>query len=227
MALLAQVSTIDTPFETIQINPERFCATVARAITNLGGEVRVGHAVVALLWEGNRAVGVRLDNGVELPARAVVMAVGPWTNFARVWIRADKLPPIVTIRSHRVLLSPRASASSASSRSSSSSTSPSSSPAPPSRVLNQHDGDSVTGVSAEERVTQLSAAASATGDGGAGSAVADAACEPEPSSGTASGPVSCKPGVGSGAGSTVPLVTSTALFFRGAAGTHATPTRSP
>ena len=69
--------------------------------------MRVGHAVVALLWEGPRVVGVRLDDDTEIRARAVVMALGPWTHTARAWMRADKLPPIVPIRSHRILLSPR------------------------------------------------------------------------------------------------------------------------
>ena len=57
---------VDTPFETVQIYPDRFCATLGRAIEGAGGVLLCGSSVVGLLRDGHRAVGVRLANGEEV-----------------------------------------------------------------------------------------------------------------------------------------------------------------
>lgn len=44
-----------------------------------GAVIRVGSAVAALIREADRTVGVRLTDGTEIPAGAVLIAAGPWS----------------------------------------------------------------------------------------------------------------------------------------------------
>ena len=52
-----QVSVLDTPFGTAQLNPSRFYDTVVRAAVGLGCELVLGSPVEEVLWDGTRAVG--------------------------------------------------------------------------------------------------------------------------------------------------------------------------
>ena len=62
----------------------RLLAEALRAALEAGGaEVRFGAEVVELVRDGERAVGVRLADGEELRAEAVVAATGSWSGRRR------------------------------------------------------------------------------------------------------------------------------------------------
>lgn len=57
---------------------ELYVEPVCAAVRAAGGDIRTGTIVEAILEKGGRAAGVRLKNGREIQADAVVSAVPPW-----------------------------------------------------------------------------------------------------------------------------------------------------
>lgn len=51
------------------------------AARQVGAEIRFGVGVMDLLFSGDRVVGVRTDNGVDVHAEVVINAAGPWCNW--------------------------------------------------------------------------------------------------------------------------------------------------
>ena len=58
-----------------------FTQVLARAAEAFGAEIRLGSPVTAVLTEGERAVGVALEDGTELGASVVVSALDPRRTF--------------------------------------------------------------------------------------------------------------------------------------------------
>ncbi|OSM05187.1 putative glycine oxidase ThiO [Magnetofaba australis IT-1] len=72
-----------------QVDPIRLAQALAGAVAHLGGVFLSGERVVSLLTEGERAVGVRTQNGDHL-AEVVVVAGGAWSA------QIAGLPPLRT-----------------------------------------------------------------------------------------------------------------------------------
>jgi len=66
--------------EALQCDPRAIARALAGAAARLGAQVRTGCRVEAVLREGGRAGGVRLEGGERLAAGAVVVAAGPWSR---------------------------------------------------------------------------------------------------------------------------------------------------
>ena len=72
-----------------------FTQTLARAVEAFGGEIRTGARVESVLYGGDGAEGVRLEDGTEFRAGTVVSALDPRQTFFRL-VDSDDLPdPLV------------------------------------------------------------------------------------------------------------------------------------
>lgn len=69
----------------LQINGWDLAELYMSAALQNGAKMVTGE-VTGLLWSGDRANGVRLANGDEISAGAVVVAMGSWTPNAAVWL---------------------------------------------------------------------------------------------------------------------------------------------
>jgi all-trans-retinol 13,14-reductase len=61
----------------------RIFETIAPQVTSRGGAIYTNAAVERILVENGRAVGVRMQDGHELRAKAVVSGAGAWNTFGR------------------------------------------------------------------------------------------------------------------------------------------------
>jgi glycine oxidase len=62
------------------IDPRKLTAALARALTDAGGELRLGASVAEVEAAGERVTGVRLADGERVAAEQVVVAAGPWSS---------------------------------------------------------------------------------------------------------------------------------------------------
>ncbi len=68
-----------------QVLPYRFVLALARAAERRGMEIR--HAeVIGLEHHAGRVTAVRLANGTSIPTERVVLAMGPWSQYAAPWL---------------------------------------------------------------------------------------------------------------------------------------------
>ena len=62
------------------IDPRKLTATLARALSAAGGELRTSMPVAALTTGDGRVTGVRIAGGERVVAEQVVVAAGPWSS---------------------------------------------------------------------------------------------------------------------------------------------------
>ncbi len=78
--------------EEAQVDAQRLATALAEAVRNAGARLRLGEQVEAVLSQGGRATGVRLEGGETVDARAVVLAAGAWSS------RLEGLPRQIPVR---------------------------------------------------------------------------------------------------------------------------------
>lgn len=78
--------------EEAQVDAQRLATALGEAVRNAGARLRLGAGVEAVLSEGGRATGVRLEGGETVEARAVVLAAGAWSS------RLEGLPRELPVR---------------------------------------------------------------------------------------------------------------------------------
>ena len=59
--------------------------------------------VKGMVLHGSKVLGVKVDNN-ELPADAVLIALGPWSDHARSWFPKANLPEVYGMRAHSVVV---------------------------------------------------------------------------------------------------------------------------
>jgi glycine/D-amino acid oxidase-like deaminating enzyme len=97
---------LGTPATTAQLDPRAFTSALAEAATNRGGKILIGTvAGLRSSKDDDRVTGVMLEDGTEITADAVILAMGPWTLLATQWV---PLPPIYGLKGHSVVFRPRA-----------------------------------------------------------------------------------------------------------------------
>jgi len=85
---------LGSPQTTAVVEPHAFTTGLMRAAETLGGELRQG--TVAGLGRG----GVTLDTGEVVEGDAVVIAMGPWSILASLWL---KLPAVYGYKGHSLV----------------------------------------------------------------------------------------------------------------------------
>ena len=65
--------------------------------------VRVTGTVKGVALNGSQVLGVKVDD-YELPADAILIALGPWSVHARSWFPKANLPEIYGMRAHSVVV---------------------------------------------------------------------------------------------------------------------------
>jgi glycine/D-amino acid oxidase-like deaminating enzyme len=83
---------------TAQVHPGQFTQAMMRAAQNQGAELRLGR-VTGVARDGNRATGVEIGGDV-LQGDAVVIAMGPWSILAALWL---PLPPVFGLKGHSLV----------------------------------------------------------------------------------------------------------------------------
>jgi glycine oxidase len=78
------------------VDPPALCAALAAALSASGGELIEGTEVTGLEVSGGAVAGVRLADGRELAASAVVLAAGSWSSAA--WLPEQTRPPVRPIK---------------------------------------------------------------------------------------------------------------------------------
>lgn len=99
-------SQIGSTESTAQVDPEAFTTALAEAAVARGGKLVIGAvAGVQRSSDGARATGIVLDDGREIAADAVIIAMGPWTILAAQWL---PLPATHGLKGHSVIFRPKA-----------------------------------------------------------------------------------------------------------------------
>jgi glycine oxidase len=88
------------------VDPRALIAALLAGLAGEGVEVREETSVAAALSEGERLVGVRLDDGDELLAATVVLAAGAWSGRAE-WLPEPARPPVRPVKGQILELRPR------------------------------------------------------------------------------------------------------------------------
>jgi glycine/D-amino acid oxidase-like deaminating enzyme len=89
---------IGSPETTAQVHPGQFTAAMMRAAESQGAELRIGRVTGIAQREG-RAIGVEID-GELLESDAVVVAMGPWSILAALWL---PLPAVFGLKGHSLV----------------------------------------------------------------------------------------------------------------------------
>ena len=79
------------------VDPRALVAALLRALEAEGVEPRTGTGVEAALRDGVRIVGVRTEQGEELPAATVILAAGAWSGQAE-WLPEPARPPVRPVK---------------------------------------------------------------------------------------------------------------------------------
>lgn len=95
MTVTQRLGTTDT---TAQLDPARFTKAMMRAAETGGAQLRIGR-VTDLVRRGSRIAGVVVD-GQSVEADAVVIAMGPWSALAAVWL---PLPAVSGLKGHSLV----------------------------------------------------------------------------------------------------------------------------
>ena len=89
---------LGSPGTTAQVSPAAFTHGMMRAAQARGAGLRLG-TVTGLLRRGRDVVGVDLD-GEAIPADAIVIAMGPWSELAANWL---SLPSVFGLKGHSIV----------------------------------------------------------------------------------------------------------------------------
>lgn len=89
---------IGSPATTAQVHPGLFTAAMMRAAEAQGAQVRLGKVSGIPLRDG-RAIGVEIG-GETIEGDAVVLAMGPWTILACLWL---PLPAVFGLKGHSLV----------------------------------------------------------------------------------------------------------------------------
>jgi glycine/D-amino acid oxidase-like deaminating enzyme len=89
---------IGSPETTAQVHPGQFTAAMMRAAESQGAGLRIGRVTGIAQREG-RAIGVEID-GELLEGDAVVVAMGPWSILAALWL---PLPAVFGLKGHSLV----------------------------------------------------------------------------------------------------------------------------
>jgi glycine oxidase len=79
------------------VDPRALCAALSSAIEAAGGELRYGVEIAGLLLGGETVRGVRMADGAEALAPAVILATGAWSGNAA-WLPAEARPPVRPVK---------------------------------------------------------------------------------------------------------------------------------
>jgi len=92
---------LGSPETTAQVHPGQFTAAMMRAAEGHGAELRPDR-VTGLVRHGNppRVAGVEIEGGEVIAADAVVIAMGPWSILAALWL---PLPPVFGLKGHSLV----------------------------------------------------------------------------------------------------------------------------
>jgi glycine oxidase len=83
--------------EEAAVDPAMLLPALEAALIAVGGEVVPNAEVVEALVAGSRLTGVRTADGMEHPARAVLLAAGAWSGTAR-WLPPAARPPVRPVK---------------------------------------------------------------------------------------------------------------------------------
>ena len=83
---------------TAQVHPGQFTAAMMRASAAQGAELRIGR-VTGIRQHAGRVIGVEID-GEPLDGDAVVIAMGPWSILAALWL---PLPAVFGLKGHSIV----------------------------------------------------------------------------------------------------------------------------
>jgi glycine/D-amino acid oxidase-like deaminating enzyme len=89
---------LGSPETTAQVHPGQFAAAMMRAAETQGAELRLGRVTGIRVLAG-RAVGAEVD-GDAVNADAVVIAMGPWSILAALWL---PLPAVFGLKGHSLV----------------------------------------------------------------------------------------------------------------------------
>jgi glycine/D-amino acid oxidase-like deaminating enzyme len=89
---------LGSPETTAQVHPGQFTQAMMRAAQSQGAELRLGR-VTGIAREGDRATGVEIGGDI-LQGDAVVIAMGPWSVLAALWL---PLPPVFGLKGHSLV----------------------------------------------------------------------------------------------------------------------------
>jgi glycine/D-amino acid oxidase-like deaminating enzyme len=109
---LAPEVTVDqrlgTPETTAQVHPGRFATAMMQLAQERGADFRLG-SVTGILLSGNgsRVEGVEID-GETMAGDAVVIAMGPWSILAAVWL---PMPAVYGLKGHSLVFATGAAVS--------------------------------------------------------------------------------------------------------------------
>ena len=90
---------LGTTASTAQVHPAQFTAALMGAAQANGAELRFGEVKGVLGAREGRVAGVRVD-GEEIEAEAVVIAMGPWSVLAALWL---PLPAVFGSKGHSIV----------------------------------------------------------------------------------------------------------------------------
>jgi glycine/D-amino acid oxidase-like deaminating enzyme len=89
---------LGSPGTTAQVHPGQFTQAMMRAAQSQGAELRLGR-VTGIARQGDRATGVEIGGDI-LHGDAVVIAMGPWSILAAMWL---PLPPVFGLKGHSLV----------------------------------------------------------------------------------------------------------------------------
>jgi glycine/D-amino acid oxidase-like deaminating enzyme len=89
---------LGSPETTAQVHPGQFTQAMMRAAQSQGAELRLGR-VTGIARDRDQATGVEIDGDV-LKGDAVVVAMGPWSILAALWL---PLPPVFGLKGHSLV----------------------------------------------------------------------------------------------------------------------------
>lgn len=113
----ADINTLGSRFmggtDTIaQVHPRKLCSAMWKfSQESVGSKLVIGTVVEAMTNDG-AICGVKLEDGTEVQADALVIACGPWTDASRSWFGSDEIgrsiPRMSGVKYHSILVpSPR------------------------------------------------------------------------------------------------------------------------
>jgi len=89
---------LGSPENTAQVHPGRFTAAMMRAAQAQGAELRLNR-VTGIRQHAGRVTGVEID-GEPVEGDAVVIAMGPWSVLAALWL---PLPAVYGLKGHSLV----------------------------------------------------------------------------------------------------------------------------
>ena len=92
-----------------QVHPKKLCDAMWKFSESVGSKLVIGKVAEAIIENGS-ICGVKLEDGTNVEADALVAACGPWTDSARSWFgpAGDRIPRMNGVKYHSILIkSPR------------------------------------------------------------------------------------------------------------------------